>query len=83
MMTFVKRFRNSLRSTSDCVYVARRVIRSEGPMVRLDAHPGHVSASVALTSRGSVALSRLPVVDEAERLARRQRMADYDFSSHS
>lgn len=82
-MGFFARFRNSLRPTAGSVYVPRRIFHTDAPAVRLDVHSGSVSAAVALTARGSVALSRLPVVDEVERNARLQRMANYDFTPHS
>ncbi len=83
MATFISRFRNSLRSTSGNAYVARKVFCSDVPVVRYDVHQGRIPSAVVLTSRGSVSLSRLPVVDEKERGERLRRMADYDFTLHS
>lgn len=83
MPTFIRRFRNALRSTTGRVYVPRRIVCSDEPVMRYDRHDGDVSAAVALTARGSVALSHLPVVDEAERSSRIQRMAAYDFAPRS
>jgi len=83
MANFFSRLRNSLRPTTGSVYVPRRVFHTEEPVMRYDMHSGRVSAAVALTARGSVALSRLPVAGESELSARRERMANYDFSPHS
>ena len=82
MTTFISRFRNSLRSTSGNAYVARTVFCSDAPVVRFDVHAGRIPSAVVLTSRGSVSLSRLPVVDEKERSIRLRKMAEYDFSPH-
>ena len=82
-MAFFRRFRNSLRPTVGGAYVPRRVFASDLAVKRQDDHAGKVRASVSLPARGSVALSRLPVLTEGERTARIQRMASYDFTPHN
>ena len=78
MKTFLSRFRNAIKPCAGVVHV---------PRLKLAAQPHephwrrHASASAALVSRGSIAMSRFPMVSEDEIDARREKMLRYDFKS--
>lgn len=81
--SFIEILRFALTSTAGLVHVAPKYVEVERtPFHRLDIHDGRVSPSNVLTARGSVALSRLPVVTEEEMQARKKRALAYDFSTN-
>ena len=80
-MLALKRLRNSFRSTARYVYVPRVVIsRGHGMTSPYFSH--EINPAVALTSRGSVALSVLPVLSEADVNRMRKEVLSYDFSAN-
>lgn len=83
MRSFWNILKNAVTSTADLVHVTPNHVEiSHPPLHSGERRQRRVTAAVALTARGSVALSRLPVAGEAELSARRERMANYDFSPH-
>ncbi len=78
MRTFIDRLRNAFRPCAGVVHAPRlkpALIKHE--MCRR----GQAQASGMLVSRGSVALSRFPVVTENELEKRKERMLNYDFTT--
>ena len=80
-MHALKRLRNSFRSTARYVHMPRVVVsREHGMDSPYFSH--EINPAVALTSRGSVALSTLPVLSEADVDRIRKEVLSYDFSEN-
>lgn len=73
--------RSAFTNTASLVHVTPEYVEVDRTWHRPEFHKGTVYPSVALTARGSVALSRLPVVTKEEMQARKERALKYDFSS--
>lgn len=80
MRLLAKIFKLAFTDTTRLVRVTPASVAIDHSWVRPEFNIGRVRSSSSLTARGSVALSRLPVVTEAERKARRERALAYDFS---
>ena len=81
METFKDILKSAFTDTASLVHVTPEFVKVDRtPAAHWDIHVGEVRASSRLTARGSVALSRLPVLSEEERLARKKRILEYDFS---
>ena len=80
-MLALTRLRNSFRPTVRYVHMPRVVISREHGMT--SPYFSHeINSAVALTSRGSVALSVLPVLSEADVDRMRKEVLSYDFSAN-
>ncbi len=80
MATFTDILKSAFTDTASLVHVTPEYVEVDRSWDRPEFHVGHVRSS-SLTARGSVALSRLPVVTDEERAARKARVLAYDFSS--
>jgi hypothetical protein len=81
MATFKDILKSAFTDTASLVHVTPKFVKVDRtPASHWDIHVGSVRASNRLTARGSVALSRLPVLSEEELLARKKRILEYDFS---
>ena len=76
----ISRIRNSFRSTAHCVHVPRMVVGVSHP-VASPCFERPINPAVALTARGSVALSTLPVLSENDVEEIRKEVLAYDFSA--
>ncbi len=81
METFKDILKSAFTDTASLVYVTPDYVEVDRSWNRPEFHAGRVRSSSALTARGSVALSRLPVVTDEERAARKACVLAYDFSS--
>lgn len=81
MTKFGEVLRSAFTDTASLVHVTPDYVEVDRTWSRPEFHAGRVRASSALTARGSVALSRLPVVSDGEMAARKARALAYDFSS--
>lgn len=82
MTTFKNILKSAFTDTTSLVHVTPDYIEVDRSWNRPEFHTGCVHSSSLLTARGSVALSRLPVVTDEERVARKARVLKYDFSSN-
>ena len=83
MRSFWNILQNALTRTADLVHVTPNHVEISHPPLHGDERrQRRITAAVALTARGSVALSRLPVVTEEEIKARKARALAYDFSAN-
>ena len=81
MATFTDILKSAFTDTASLVHVTPKFVKVDRtPASHWDIHVGSVRTSNRLTARGSVALSRLPVLSEEELLARKKRILEYDFS---
>lgn len=78
MKSFIKRFCNALKPCAGLVHTPK--IKPLQPIYKLRART-HASASASLLTRGSIALSRFPVVTEEDMAIRKKKILDYDFES--
>lgn len=81
MATFKEILKSAFTNTASLVHVTPDYVEVDHSWDRPEFHTGIVRPSSALTARGSVALSRLPVVTDEERMSRKARALAYDFSS--
>ncbi len=81
MATFKDILKSAFTDTASLVHVTPDYVEIDRSWDRPEFHAGCVRSSSSLTARGSVALSRLPVVTDEERAARKARVLAYDFSS--
>ena len=78
MTNFWRKFRNAWKSCAGVVHAPRlKPLASSRELLR----PGRANASARLFARGSVALSRYPVVTEKDMAERKEKMAHYDFEA--
>lgn len=78
MKTFLTRFCNAIKPCAGVVYAPR--LRLAMPLHETHRR-GHASASATLVARGSIAMTRFPIVTEDEMDARRESILHYDFKS--
>ena len=76
----ISRLRNSFRSTVQYVHVPRTVVAESHPIAS-PYFEKSINPAVALTARGSVALSTLPVLSESDVEEIRKEVLAYDFSA--
>ena len=81
MATFKEILKSAFTNTASLVHVTPDYVEVDRSWNRPEFHTGIVRPSSALTARGSVALSRLPVATDEERMSRKARALAYDFSS--
>lgn len=82
MTTFKNILKSAFTDTASLVHVTPDYVEVDRSWNRPEFHSGCIRPSSSLTARGSVALSRLPVVTNEERAARKARVLAYDFSSN-
>ena len=82
MTTFKNILKSAFTDTASLVHVTPDYVEVDRSWNRPEFHSGCIRPSSSLTARGSVALSRLPVVTNEERAARKARALAYDFSSN-
>jgi len=78
MKKFFARLLNSLKPCAGLVHAPR--LKSPLPVHEIKGR-NPAPASGKLVSRGSVALSRFPIVTETELSERKERILHYDFNS--
>lgn len=78
MKGFIRRFFNALKPCAGLVQAPK--FKASLPLSESRGH-GHASASGRLVTRGSIAMSRCPMISEEEIAARREKILHYDFSS--
>ena len=78
MRTFIERFLNAFKPCAGVVHAPRLKPALTKHEMR---GRGSAQASGILVSRGSIALSRFPIVTEDEMRMRKERILNYDFTS--
>ena len=78
MKGFIRRFFNALKPCAGLVQAPK--FKASLSLSESRGH-GHASASGRLVTRGSIAMSRCPMMSEEEIEARREKILHYDFSS--
>lgn len=83
MRTFLQILRSAFTNTATLVHVTPNHVEVERtPLHSSENRQRRINPATALTARGSVALSRLPVVSESESQSRKARALGYDFSAN-
>ena len=78
MNTFMARLRNAIKPCAGVVHAPRLRVSMPLHITRLR---GRASASASLVSRGSIAMSRFPMVTKDDIDVRRESVLKYDFES--
>lgn len=81
MASFKDILKSAFSDTVGLAYAAPDYVEVDRSWNRPEFHAGRVRAASVLTARGSVAMSKLPVVTGEEMSARKARALAYDFSA--